>query len=335
MRVFGGQIFMSARIGRAFHYFTASLLIYAALMYSPALSAQTVSLEKTHEGQTSSDPTSESEQAPSTQPVICGPAHLVRCLNDIASDQAGIWTSPFRLHTKDALWLLPFAGATAVAIHYDARAQQELGVDKSRIDASNAISQLGATYTVLGASGAIYAIGRVTHNDHLAETGRLGAEAIIDATLVSEAIKLATNRERPDEGNGTGGFWPHGTRSHSDSFPSGHAIESWAFARVIASEYPNKLTQVGVYTFATAISISRVTSRRHFPSDALVGSVFGYLIGGYVIHHRSAESTGLGFSIVPMVDVSTHTFGAGITLRPDELNLPNFGRTVKRLRPNW
>src|SRR5712671_6527427 len=325
MRVFGGQIFMSARIGRAFHYFTASLLIYAALMYSPALSAQTVSLEKTHEGQTSSDPTSESEQAPSTQPVICGPAHLVRCLNDIASDQAGIWTSPFRLHTKDALWLLPFAGATAVAIHYDARAQQELGVDKSRIDTSNAISQLGATYT----------IGRVTHNDHLAETGRLGAEAIIDATLVSEAIKLVANRERPDEGNGTGGFWPHGTRSHSDSFPSGRAIESWAFARVIASEYPNKLTQVGVYTFATAISISRVTSRRHFPSDALVGSVFGYLIGGYVIHHRSAESTGLGFSIVPMVDVSTHTFGAGITLRPDELNLPNFGRTVKRLRPNW
>src|SRR5258708_36312785 len=158
MRVLGCIIFTSALIGRAFNYFTASVLIYAALMYSPALSAQTVSLKKTHEGQTSSDPTSETEQAPSTQPVICGPAHLVRCLNDIASDQAGIWTSPFRLHTKDALWLLPFAGATAVAIHYDARAQQELGVDKSRIDTSNAISQLGATYTVLGASGALYAI---------------------------------------------------------------------------------------------------------------------------------------------------------------------------------
>ena len=58
---------------------------------------------------------------------------------------------------------------------------------------------LAATYRVLGAGGALYALGRLTHNDHLAETGRLGVEAIIDATLVSEALKLATNREQPDE----------------------------------------------------------------------------------------------------------------------------------------
>jgi membrane-associated phospholipid phosphatase len=98
----------------------------------------------------------------------------------------------------------------------------------------------------------------------------LGAEAVIDATLVAEGLKLATNRERPDEGNGTGGFWAHGTRTFSDSFPSGHAIGSWAVARVIASEYPNKPTQIGVYAFATAISVSRVTSGEHLPSDALV-----------------------------------------------------------------
>ena len=275
-----------------------------------------------------------SEQA-SAQPTICGPAHLGRCLKDIAQDQAGIWTSPLRIQSRDLFWLVPFASATAVAIHYDVKAQQELGIDQSRIDTSDAISQLGATYTVLGEAGALYAVGRLTHNDHLAETGRLGAEAIIDATLVSEALKLATNRERPDEGNGTGGFWPHGTRTHSDSFPSGHAIESWAFAHVIASEYPNKLTQVGVYAFATAISVSRVTSRRHFPSDALVGSVFGYLIGGYVIRHHSAESAGLGFSFVPLVNMSTHTFGASIALRPDQLSLPRIARTVKEFRRTW
>ena len=278
---------------------------------------------------------SDDSQQSSAQPTICGPAHLGRCLKDIAKDQAGIWTSPLRIRSRDLFWLVPFAGATAVAIHYDARAQQELGIDQTRIDASNAISQLGATYTVLGAGGALYAVGHLTHNDHLAETGRLGAEAIIDATLVSEALKLATNRERPDEGNGTGGFWPHGTRSFSDSFPSGHAIESWAFARVIASEYPNKITQVGVYAFATAVSISRVTSRRHFPSDALVGSVFGYLIGGYVVHHHSAESAGLGFSFVPLVNMSTHTFGASIALHPDQLSLPRIARTVKEFRRTW
>ncbi len=40
----------------------------------------------------------------------------------------------------DAIWLLPFARATGVAIHYDAQAQQNLGIDKSRTDTSNIIS---------------------------------------------------------------------------------------------------------------------------------------------------------------------------------------------------
>ena len=78
----------------------------------------------------------------------------------------------------------------------------------------------------------------------------------------------------------------------------------------------------------------RVTSRRHFPSDALVGSVFGYLIGGYVVHHHAAETTGLGFSVLPVVDMSTRTFGANIGLRPDQLNLANLTRIVKGLHPN-
>ncbi len=261
-------------ITSAFRNLARFLVISTTLVYglSPAIAQTTGSSDKqAQEAQSASstsasfDQTSENKQPP-TSPVICGPAHLGRCLKDIALDQAGIWTSPLRLESRDALWLLPFAGATAVAIHYDPRAQQELGIDKKRIDASNTISAFGSTYATIGAGSTVYLIGRLTHNDHLSETGRLGTEAVVDASLIAEALKLATNRERPDEGNGTGGFWPHGTRTFSDSFPSGHAIGSWALARVIADEYPNKPTQIGVYAFATAISVSRVTSLKHFPS---------------------------------------------------------------------
>jgi hypothetical protein len=82
---------------------------------------------------------------------------------------------------------------------------------------------------------------------------------VVDASLVAGGIKLATNRERPNERTGAGGFWPHGTRDYSldSSFPSGHAAASWALARVIAAEYPGWLTKLGVYGFATAISESR------------------------------------------------------------------------------
>ena len=320
-------------------HFALLLGVCAALLYCPrSACAQTIdsSGEQAQEAQPvsgtsrSSDPASQNPSALSKQTVICGPAHLGRCLKDIALDQAGIWTSPLRLRSRDAFWLLPFAGATAVAIHYDARAQQELGIDRSRVDTSNTISQFGSTYATLAGGGTLYVVGRLTHNDHLAETGRLGTEAVIDASLVAEALKLATNRERPNEGNGTGGFWPHGTRSFSDSFPSGHAIGSWALARVIADEYPNKLTQFGVYAFATAISVSRVTSEKHFPSDALVGSVFGYLIGGYVVRHHAADNVDSGFSVIPAVNVSTHTYGASIQLHADQLDWAKASRLVHR-----
>jgi hypothetical protein len=260
--------------------------------------------------------------------------HLGQCLKDIGHDQAGVWTSPLRVHPRDAFWLVPFAAGTGVALHYDAQAQQNLGIDKSRIDASNIVSGFGSAYATLGGAAGLYFLGLKTHNEHLAETGRLGAEAIIDALLVGQALKLATNRERPSEGNGRGGFWLYGTRSYEldGSFPSGHATESFALARVIASEYPSKQVQIAAYAFAVAISVSRVTSRDHFPSDVLVGRTVGYLIGGYVVRHHAAENVDSGFSFIPVVDVSTHTFAAKIELRPDQLDLANVGRLVNRMR---
>jgi len=142
----------------------------------------------------SSDQVSEDQQ-PSSEPAICGVTHLGQCLKDIGHDQAGIWTSPLRIQPRDAFWLVPFAAGTGVALHYDAQAQQNLGVDKSRIDASNIVSGFGSPYATLGGAAGIYFLGLGTHNEHLAETGRLGAEAVINSLLVVEALKLATNRD--------------------------------------------------------------------------------------------------------------------------------------------
>ncbi len=336
---------MSTRIRNALLYSAASLLVCIALICGSApASAQTTEStgEQAQKAQSvsatssSSDQASEDPQQPSTQSTICGVTHLGQCLKDIGHDQAGIWTSPLRIQPKDAFWLVPFAAGTGVALHYDAQAQQNLGIDESRIDASNTISGFGSTYVTLGGAAGLYFLGLGTHNEHLAETGRLGAEAVIDSLLVVNALKLATNRERPNEGNGHGGFWPHGTRSYEfdSSFPSSHAAGSFALARVIASEYRSKPVQVAAYAFALAISASRVTARQHFPSDVLVGGTFGYLIGGYVVRHHAAQNVGSGFSFVPVVDLSTHTFGAYIAVRPNQIDLAKIGRFVNRMRPN-
>ena len=333
------------RITNVLQGLVLSFLSCAVLICSPAPTfAQTTDSpgDQSQEAQAasgssaSSDQASEDQQQPSTQPTICGVTHLGQCLKDIGQDQAGIWTSPLRVRTKDVFWLVPFAAGTGVALHYDAQAQQNLGVDKTRIDASNIISGFGSSYATLGGAVGLYFLGLGTHNERLAETGRLGAEAVVDSLLVVEALKLATNRERPNEGNGGGGFWPHGTRSYelNGSFPSGHATESFALARVIASEYPSKPVQIAAYAFALAISASRVTARQHFPSDVLVGGTFGYLIGGYVVRHHAAQNVDSGFTFMPVMEVSTHTFGATIALCPDEMNLAKIGRIVNRTRAN-
>src|SRR6266446_50005 len=337
------KIMSIARITYGLPRFALFLLIIAALIYSPPLAfAQTTDSSGEQEqgaqsvsgADPSSDQASEAQQQSSQQPEICGVKHLGQCLKDIGHDQAGIWTSPLRISPRDAFWLVPFASGTGVALHYDAQAQQNLGIDKSRIDTSNIVSGFGSPYATLGGAAGLYFLGLGTHNEHLAETGRLGVEAVINSLLVVEALKLATNRERPNEGNGQGGFWPHGTRSYEldGSFPSAHAAESFALARVIASEYRSKPVQVAAYAFALAISASRVTARQHFPSDVLVGGTLGYLIGGYVVRHHSAESVASGFSFVPVVDVSTHTFAANVALRPDQLDMAKVGRLMIRIR---
>lgn len=248
--------------------------------------------------------------------VTCGVNHPGQCLKDLAHDQAGIWTSPLRLSRRDAFWLVPFVGATGLALHFDAQAQQDLGIDKTRIDTSNTISDFGSPYATFAGGAGLYFLGVATHNEHLAETGRLGAEAVADASLVVEGFKLATNRQRPYEGNGRGDFWPHGTRSYEldGSFPSGHAAASWALARVIASEYPSKRVQLAVYGFALAISASRVTAREHFPSDVLVGGTFGYLIGGYVVRHHAAGNEDSTIFMAPVMERSTRTYGLQVNL---------------------
>ena len=104
---------------------------------------------------------------------------------------------------------------------------------------------------------------------------------------------------------------------------------------MIASEYPSKPVQVAAYAFALAISASRVTARQHFPSDVLVGGTLGYLIGDYVVRHHAAQNVGSGFSFIPEVDLSTHTFGANIALRPEEMNLAKIGWFINVLHgPN-
>jgi membrane-associated phospholipid phosphatase len=271
---------------------------------------------------------------PSYKPSSCDVSQLKACVKDFLGDQAGIWTSPLRLHPQDALWLLPLAGATAVSLHYDVQTLQQVSTSPTRIRISNDLSNLGA-YGAIGVAGATYVIGKVTHNETARETGVLSLEAIADASLVTEVLKLATNRERPYTGTGLGRFWPDGSAIYTTngSFPSGHATIIWAFSHVVVDETPgHRWLHLALYAAATGVSVARVTSRNHFPSDVVVGSAIGYLVGGYVYRRHSASYDSNNFNnpitVTPAYDPATRSYGMGVTIDPNAL------RTA-RLKQLW
>ena len=177
--------------------------------------------------------------------------------------------------------IIPIAAISAGLFASDADFSSQLSRSPSRINTSNNIANFGVAAMVAGGGG-MYLYGRFGGNEHTRESGLLSSEAAIDSVIVSEVIKLATQRERPNEGNGQGHFWVGGS-----SFPSQHAAVAWSLAAVFANEYPTPLVKFLSYGAASAISVSRITSLNHFPSDVFVGSTLGYFIGRevYRAHH--------------------------------------------------
>jgi len=202
-------------------------------------------------------------------------------LHRMLADQKTIWTSPARISKSDAKWLVPFAGVTVVALAKDNQISHRFDHAPSFQRTSLKVSRLGSAYATLGSTGALLAVGKLTHNERLGETGARGLQAMLYSTLVMQGMKLATDRTRPYKG-GDGHFWNGG-----NSFPSGHAMEAFALAKVVSDEYHHKpLVKIGVYTLASAISFSRVGAQRHYASDVLVGGAIGYLIGRFVMRSR-------------------------------------------------
>ncbi len=209
----------------------------------------------------------------------------VQFMRNLGRDQKAIWTSPFKAKIQDLNWLVPFAGLTAGLIDADAELSSRINPTNTFPQHASTIANVGLGIAVGGSAG-LYLLGKINSNQHQKETGILAIEAATNSVIVTEAFKLVTVRQRPTEGNQQGDFWASNSVLNS-SFPSTHAMVTWSAASVLAHEYPGTLTKLFAYGLATTVSAARVAGREHFPSDVLVGSVTGWLIGRqvYKAHH--------------------------------------------------
>jgi membrane-associated phospholipid phosphatase len=249
-----------------------------------------------------------------TEPAKSLPKDIAK---DILHDQKAIWTSPFHMTRKDAGLWLTFGAVTGVLIATDSRSTRQLPNTKDQLAFGRDVSQLGAVYTLVPVIGGLFLTGVLTKQPKLRETGLLGGEAVVDALIVSEIFKVATGRQRPLEGNGGGHFF-HG----SDSFPSGHTIESFALASVVAHQYhDNKAVVFLSYGLASLVGASRFSARQHFASDIVAGGVMGWFIGRHVYernqgNRRSVAKALLSPQVIPHVQPSDRSYGISLAWHP-------------------
>jgi hypothetical protein len=80
------------------------------------------------------------------------------------------------------------------------------------------------------------------------------------------------------------------------------------------------------------LSATRITGRTHFPSDVIVGSATGYLIGGYVYrHHGSAARGKSSLVILSFSGGSTRSYGLTVAVKPEALQPQAIGNTFRNL----
>jgi membrane-associated phospholipid phosphatase len=293
------------RRNRRSHYLFSIVLLVALCSVGSAAHAQT----------SPATPTPSPTTAVRTRPSL-----EREFFKNILRDQKAIWTAPLHLDRGDAKWMVPSGVGLMALITTDRITGDEIAEFDRLVKPSRVISYAGSSYAGGVIAATFYLVGRKKNDGRARETGILSAEAFVDSYLVVHALKGITQRARPQTGRERSEFFDGG-----NSFPSGHSIQAWSMAAVIANEYHDRrAVQVAAYGIASAISIARFTGGKHYLSDVLVGSALGYGIGQYVYHahHRTKSDatseddgrTALRWpAIAPNFNRRTHQYGVAFT----------------------
>src|SRR4030066_710436 len=120
----------------------------------------------------------------------------------------------------------------------------------------------------------LIAIGLIIKKDEkIVNAGKMGIYAVAASGILSQIIKHIIGRPRPKVLEAFGFTLGPSIIPGFDSFPSGHATSSFAFAYTLSTFFP--WTRYILYGYALLVCISRIYVGAHFPT----GSFGGYFLG--------------------------------------------------------
>ena len=248
-------------------------------------------------------------------------------LNNSATYLKSYWHSgltvlsqPLHYDWKDWTVFGSVAAATTLAFVYDdeiySLVDKSLNHSQSEI-VSKYTDVFGEEYFILPSVALTYAFGSVSDDCRLKNLSLAALQSFVYAEVASAGLKILTCRIRPSEANSqqpttNSQTWLGPFKSfESTSFPSGHAMRSFALATTVAGFYPDK-KWIGIvsYSLATMTSVGRVISKEHWTSDVIVGAALGYFIGRGVVKFN--EKIG-NISSVEIQPIATN-YGLGVVI---------------------
>jgi len=203
---------------------------------------------------------------------------------------------------QDALLLGAFTLGTALVAPVDLQVAQRLqdpGTQENRFlrTAATGFRLLGSPGSIATGVG-LYLIGRADGQLRLQSLGLHSVESIVFADILGGGIKVLAGRQRPyvDIKNPYNfQLWRGLTDDKYRSFPSGHAINAFAFASSVTREtqfwWPHAGFYVGtvMYGGATLVGLSRMYNNQHWASDVVGGAAIGTLIGLNVVRYTHSN----------------------------------------------
>jgi PAP2 superfamily protein len=186
-------------------------------------------------------------------------------LKDLAGDVT-------HLPSKENLFWVGVGGGGALAAHpFDDDVNEAMvgsTFAKNFFKPGRVVGQLS---TMFGSASIVWGIGRLRDQPKVSHVGMDLLQALIVSEGLVQGVKYATRRERPDH-------------SSNNSFPSGHASDTFAFATALERHLGWK-GAVPAYIISSYVAMSRLPANRHWLSDVVFGSTVGVIAGRTVTRH--------------------------------------------------
>ena len=187
----------------------------------------------------------------------------------------GIVIDVKHLPSKENLMWAGIGGGLALAVHpLDDNINHKLVGNDAAENFFKAGEVLGELPTLLATSSVVYAIGRIKDQPRVSHVGMDLIQSLVISEGLTQTLKYTTRRERPDH-------------SGKNSFPSGHAADTFAFATALERHLGWRYA-IPAYAFASYVAISRLPANRHWFSDAVFGASVG-IIAGRTVTSREAH----------------------------------------------